>query len=149
MNSDMDGLEPRPEDPDSLLRALHDAGAHDSAARARLSRWLADHLPEPVLGELVNELNAEESRKRTERRDAALARARAALERAELALAQQEAEAACHSDPVSWQAHRLLGDVLERRGDRASALRRYVTAMHLGWDSEEAALAIRRASATG
>ena len=135
------------DDPESLLRAVRDAGGDDSAVRAQLTRWLADHLPESVLGGLRDELSTEQTRRRTERHEAALARARAALETGELDVAQREAESACHIDPVCWESHRLLGEVHERRGDAAAALRRYVTALHLGWESEEATLAIRRVAA--
>lgn len=147
MNADRTAPGPSGEEWDGLLRAVRAAGEDDSAARTHLTRWLADHLPEAALRGVVDELSAEQTRRRTERCEAALAHARAALERGDLPAAQQEAETACHIDPISWEAHRLLGEVLERRGDTAAALRRYVTALHLGWESDEANQAIRRVSA--
>lgn len=132
---------------EALFRAMRELGAEELRARVELTRRLADSLPEGELGRIMDELNAEQTRRRADDYELTLARARASADRGDLASAHADAEAACRIDPVRWEAHALLGEILERRGDATGALRRYFTAMQLGWETDDAASAVKRLSA--
>lgn len=125
----------------SAQQSLPDPSGHDWPSLLRRLRASAS---EDDLGAILDELSAEQARRRDVRFETAIARARAAAERGELQLALIEAETACGIDPVRWEAHRTMGEILERSGDLQAALRRYVTAVHLGWESDEAMQAVQR-----
>ncbi len=123
---------------------LRDGHAENGGSGRELARQLARALPGSQLHDIVGELSAQDARVRAGRYEAALAVARAALDRGDLAAARNQARLALSIDYVRWEAHQALGESFERAGESASALECYVTARHLGWESDDARMAIER-----
>ncbi|HET9984641.1 MAG TPA: hypothetical protein VFQ38_13685 [Longimicrobiales bacterium] len=134
-------------DRDWLVAALRDRVAAGPAERTAIARGLASALPVDELCRFVAELESEAWTRRRDTYESHLREASVAAERGNLEAAGQAAQSAVRVDGVRWEAHRLLGEVAERRGAPRQARERYAVAVHLGWDDEDARRTIERLDA--
>lgn len=118
----------------------------DGDSAGGTDRQHTTRLTEMELSGLIHELRQQRARSRADHYAAQLEGVTAALDRGDVEAALNAAKTALRIDFVRWEAHRLLGLVLERTGDRQGAFQSYVTARHLGWESAEAVEAVRRVS---